>query len=210
MAWTEFTRSQHRRKTKRYPSDLTDAEWKIVRQLLPGRNHLGRPRKVELRRVWNAIQYLAAAGCAWSLLPRDFPPVSTSYARIWVMASWEGRRIVAGVEPARTSRKGAIRHERRYHDHSVSPARFRRGPADRDRARRCAAHVGRGAEGGGRCLRRQFCRRDIARRASASGQAWARTGTSHSDGDRRARYSAPESARPGWQYGGRRQGALHL
>jgi transposase len=65
MAWTEFIRAQHRRKTKRYPSDLTDAEWKIVRPLLPGRNRLGRPRKVELLRVWNAIQYLAAAGCAW-------------------------------------------------------------------------------------------------------------------------------------------------
>ena len=77
MAWTEFTRAQHRRETRRYPSDLTDAEWKIVRPLLPGRNRLGRPRKVDLRRVWNAIQYLAAAGCAWSLLPQDFPPVST-------------------------------------------------------------------------------------------------------------------------------------
>ena len=77
MAWTELTRAQHRRKTKRYPSDLTDAEWMIVRSLLPGRSRLGRPRKVKLRHVWNAIQYLAAAGCAWSLLPKDFPPVST-------------------------------------------------------------------------------------------------------------------------------------
>ncbi|MBC7140401.1 MAG: transposase, partial [Defluviimonas sp.] len=77
MAWTEFTRAQHLRRTKRYPGDLTDAEWKIVRPLLPGRNHLGRSRQVKLRRVWNAIQYLAAAGCAWSLLPRGFPPVST-------------------------------------------------------------------------------------------------------------------------------------
>lgn len=77
MAWTEFTRAQHRRKTKRYGSDLTDAEWRIVQPLLPGRNRLGRPRKVKVRRVWNAIQYLAAAGCVWSLLPKDFPPVST-------------------------------------------------------------------------------------------------------------------------------------
>jgi len=77
MAWTELTRAQHMRKTKSYPSDLTDAEWKIVWPLLPGRNRLGRPRQVELRRVWDAIQYIAAAGCAWSLLPRDFPPVST-------------------------------------------------------------------------------------------------------------------------------------
>jgi len=62
MAWTEFTRAQHRRKTKRYPSDLTPEEWAVVRPLLPGRNRLGRPRQVKLRRVWDAIQYIAAAG----------------------------------------------------------------------------------------------------------------------------------------------------
>lgn len=77
MAWPESTRKKHKRKKKRYPSDLTDAEWKIVRALLPRRNRLGRPREVKLRKVWNAIQYLAATGCAWSLLPKDFPPVST-------------------------------------------------------------------------------------------------------------------------------------
>ena len=77
MAWTELTRAQHNRKPERYPSDLTEAEWAVVQPLLPGPNRLGRPRRVDLRRVWNAIQYIAASGCAWSLLPRDFPPVST-------------------------------------------------------------------------------------------------------------------------------------
>ena len=77
MAWTELTRAQHNRKTERYPSDLTEAEWAVVQPLLPGPNRLGRPRRVDLRRVWNAIQYIAASGCAWSLLPREFPPIST-------------------------------------------------------------------------------------------------------------------------------------
>lgn len=77
MAWTELTRAQHNRKTERYPSDLTEAEWAVVQPLLPGPNRLGRPRRVDLRRIWNAIQYIAASGCAWSLLPREFPPVST-------------------------------------------------------------------------------------------------------------------------------------
>ena len=77
MAWTELTRAQHSRKTERYPSDLTAEEWAVVQPLLPGPNRLGRPRRVDLRRVWNAIQYIAASGCAWSLLPREFPPVST-------------------------------------------------------------------------------------------------------------------------------------
>ena len=49
MAWTELTRAQHNRKTERYPSDLTDEEWAVVCPLLPGPNHLGRPRTVDLR-----------------------------------------------------------------------------------------------------------------------------------------------------------------
>ncbi len=105
MAWTEFTRAQHMRETKCYPSDLTDAEWNIVRSLLPGRNRPGRPRKVHLRRVWNAIQYLAAAGCAWSLLPKDFPAVSTVryYFHLWRddgLLARINRHLVAAVRLA--------------------------------------------------------------------------------------------------------------
>jgi transposase len=77
MAWTELTRTKHNRKTDGYQSDLTDEEWTVVHPFLPGRNRLGRPRQVDLRKIWNAIQYIAASGCAWSLLPKDFPPVST-------------------------------------------------------------------------------------------------------------------------------------
>ncbi len=61
MAWTELTRVQHRRKTQCYPSDLTNAEWKAVRPLLSGRNRLGRPREVKLRRIWNARLILTLA-----------------------------------------------------------------------------------------------------------------------------------------------------
>ena len=77
MPWTEITRERYDRKTARYSSDVTDEEWAVVAPLLPGPNRLGRPRKVDLRAVWDAIQYIAAAGCAWSLLPKEFPPVST-------------------------------------------------------------------------------------------------------------------------------------
>ena len=77
MLWTESTRERYERSAPRYSSDVTDQEWAIVAPLLPSGNRLGRPRKVELRFVWDAIQYIAASGCAWSLLPKDFPPVST-------------------------------------------------------------------------------------------------------------------------------------
>ncbi len=58
---------------------------------------LGRPRKVLLRRVWDAIQYLAAAGCAWSLLPKDFPPVSTVR---YYFYRWSDDGLLAEIIPA--------------------------------------------------------------------------------------------------------------
>jgi len=44
---------------------------------MPPPNKVGRPRKTDLRDVWNAIQYMAATGCQWTMLPREFPPYST-------------------------------------------------------------------------------------------------------------------------------------
>ncbi len=74
------------RKTKRYPTDLTDEEWLRVEPFLPGLSGKGRPREIDLREVLNAIRYLARAGCGWRMLPKDFPPWQTVY--------WWFRRFV--------------------------------------------------------------------------------------------------------------------
>ena len=45
---------------KKYPSDLTDEEWEVIKAILlkeEGRS-MGRPREVDLRRVWDAISYI--------------------------------------------------------------------------------------------------------------------------------------------------------
>ena len=39
----------------------------------------GRPRKINIRAVLNAIFYLLRTGCQWRLLPREFPGWSTVY-----------------------------------------------------------------------------------------------------------------------------------
>ncbi len=77
MAWTEITRPRYDRDFARYASDLTDDEWALIERLTPSAKRLGRPRKTSLREVVNALLYLASAGCAWRLLPREFPPFST-------------------------------------------------------------------------------------------------------------------------------------
>jgi putative transposase len=77
MSWTEITREQYRRDGLRYASDMTDAEWKLMEPLMPASSRRGRPREISLRVITNAILYIAATGCQWRALPKDFPPCST-------------------------------------------------------------------------------------------------------------------------------------
>src|SRR3546814_309565 len=77
MGWTETARREHDRSRLRYTSDCTDAEWAIIAPLLARTTKVGRPRLHRARDLWNAIQYLAATGCQWAQLPRDFPPYTT-------------------------------------------------------------------------------------------------------------------------------------
>jgi transposase len=63
---------------KPYPSDLTNEQWQILEPLIPV-NTVGRPRKVEMREVLNALLYLNRSGCQWDMLPHDLPAKSTVY-----------------------------------------------------------------------------------------------------------------------------------
>jgi putative transposase len=63
-------------RTKRYPSDLTDEQWALVKPMIPIYPG-GRPRKTSMRDVFDAILYLLRTGCQWRFLPKDFPPKST-------------------------------------------------------------------------------------------------------------------------------------
>jgi transposase len=73
--------------TRAYASSLTDAEWAVLQPLVPrpATPQGGRPPKYSPRRIIDAIRYLVRSGCAWRLLPRDFPPPGTVY---WWFAKW--------------------------------------------------------------------------------------------------------------------------
>ena len=75
-----------------YSTDLTDREWAVLRPLLPPAKLGGRPRSRDLRLILDAIFSVLRSGCAWRLLPRDFPPWSTvyDYCRRWrIVGVWE-------------------------------------------------------------------------------------------------------------------------
>lgn len=58
MAWTELTRRRHDRKSDKYASDMSDAEWALIAPLMPPPKTTGRPRTTCLREVFDAILYL--------------------------------------------------------------------------------------------------------------------------------------------------------
>jgi transposase len=75
---------------RRYPSDMTGAEWAVCEPLLPAPAWLagrgGRPATRCLRDIVDAIRYLTHNGPVWRALPADFPPAWTVY---WWADKWQ-------------------------------------------------------------------------------------------------------------------------
>lgn len=67
-----------------YPSDMSDAEWRVVRASLPvpawleGRG--GQPEAYCHREMLDAVRYLVDNGAKWRAMPADFPPWTCVYA----------------------------------------------------------------------------------------------------------------------------------
>lgn len=75
-----------------YPSDLTDAQWRVLEPLIPPAKSGGRPRRAEMRDIVDATLYVARNGATWRALPHDFPPWRTvyHYFRAWRRdGTWE-------------------------------------------------------------------------------------------------------------------------
>ena len=75
--WIDAAREQYKDDGRRYPSDLTDAEWQTVEPVLCSYATL----TVDLREMVNACLYPEKAGCPWRFLPKDFGPWQT--VRTW-------------------------------------------------------------------------------------------------------------------------------
>ena len=86
------------RRTRRYPSDMTDAEWAVIEPVLPapawqaGRG--GRPGEHCRRDVVDAIRYLVKEGITWRAMPIDFPPWQSVY---YSVATWQASGATAAM-----------------------------------------------------------------------------------------------------------------
>ena len=84
--WTDAARERYKADGRRYPSDLTDAEWETLEPLLRGYVTL----TADLREMVNGCLYLEKAGCPWRYLPKDFGPWET-------VRSWHDRFRTDGL-----------------------------------------------------------------------------------------------------------------
>lgn len=97
-----------------YPTDLTDAEWAVLKPLVPapkcGAPKGGHPLVHSRREIVNAIIYVLRAGGSWRMLPHDLPPWQTvyDYFRHWkrdgawerIHAALRGKlRVLLGKDP---------------------------------------------------------------------------------------------------------------
>jgi transposase len=77
-------------RARRYPSDMSEAEWAVCEPLLPAPAWLagrgGRPASWCMRDIVDAIRYLTHNGPVWRALPADFPPPGTIY---WWADKWQ-------------------------------------------------------------------------------------------------------------------------
>jgi putative transposase len=92
---------------RRYATDLTDREWALLAPLIPPPKPGGRPAVHDRRELVDAMLYWLRAGCAWRLLPHDFPPWQTVYHywRVWrQQGRWE--RILATLREQERLRQG--------------------------------------------------------------------------------------------------------
>lgn len=67
---------------KKYPSDVTDAQWNKIKHLFEvPRPKGGKPREHSCRSLLNAIFYVMKEGISWRALPDSFPSWQTVFSQ---------------------------------------------------------------------------------------------------------------------------------
>src|SRR5258706_2293938 len=87
--WTSKNRARYDRSELRYPSDLTDDEWRLVEPLIPPGKTGGGKRTVIIREGGNGLMYTLSTGCQWRAMPKDLPPKSSAFEYI-AMSTYDG------------------------------------------------------------------------------------------------------------------------
>jgi len=99
---------------KIYPSDLTNEEWEWIKDLSPAAKSGGRPRKLCMREVLNAIFYVTKGGIQWRMLPANFPKWQSVYHDL---RAWKLRGVWVSIHDTLRAR---VREKEEKHKHPTA------------------------------------------------------------------------------------------
>jgi transposase len=128
----------------RYPSDMTDAQWELLRPQAQAvmaelrRSPAGRPLEHDLRAVLDAIGYVIRYGIEWRAPPVDFPSWEAVYA---FFLRWNERGLPQRLVDRLRGRLRTVWGQPRAPDHRLDRLpvgegrRHRRSPLARIRCR---------------------------------------------------------------------------
>jgi len=90
-------------------SDMSDLEWGFIKVVLP--NKVRGKKRVDDRRVINAIFYVLRTGIPWADLPNEYGPPTTVYNRFnrWSYADEVGGSCSTGIECAKVQLSSTAR-----------------------------------------------------------------------------------------------------
>lgn len=63
-----------------YPSDISLEQFESIRPILESARKTTKPRAIDLHHIFCGVLYVLKSGCAWRMLPKDFPKWSSCYA----------------------------------------------------------------------------------------------------------------------------------
>src|SRR5919109_2389689 len=97
-----------------YPTDLTDAEWDLIKNLIPPPKPGGRHRELDMRAVVNAIFYVVDGGIKWWMLPHEYPKWPSVY---WYFSQW---RDTGAWQRLHDTLRAQVRQQEGRHKHSTA------------------------------------------------------------------------------------------
>jgi len=99
---------------KPYPTDLTEAEGDLLKDLIPPPQPGGRHRALEMRAVVHAIFYVVDGGIPWRMLPHEYPQWPRVY---WYCRPW---RDSGDWQRLHDTRRAYVRQQAGRHTHPTA------------------------------------------------------------------------------------------
>jgi putative transposase len=101
---------------KPYPTDLTDAEWDCIKELMPPPKPGGQRRELDMRAVLNAIFSVVDGGIKWRMLPHEYPKWPSVY---WYCRPW---RDSGDWQRLHDTLRARVRQQEGHHKHPTAGA----------------------------------------------------------------------------------------